>query len=67
MSSRCIRSPAMLDNRSSCASRVACAVNAEVRVVRSLCDGGDGSDAGGVVVGREEVEQDELTKFPMRS
>ena len=70
MSSTCMRLSAMLDNRRRCASRVACDVNAEVRVVRSFwCDdeGGGGSDAGGVVVGGEEVEQDELTKFPMMS
>ena len=48
-------------------SRVVCAANAEVRVIRSLgYDSGDGGggDGEGVVVGREEAEQDELTKFP---
>ena len=61
-----MRLPVMLDNWGRCASWVAC----DVRVVRSLwCDveGGDGSDAGCVVAGGDEVEQDELTKFPMMS
>ena len=55
MSSTCMRLPVMLDNWGRCASWVACDV-----------EGGDGSDAGDFVAGGEEVEQDELTKFPMR-
>lgn len=56
MSSTCMRFPVMLDNWGRCASSVACDV-----------EGGDGSDAGDFVAGGEEVEQDELTKFPMMS
>src|SRR6266702_5268173 len=73
MSSRRMRP----DHRKRFASGAACVANAEVRAHRCLrcsggggCDGGDGGDVGGgggegVVVGREEAEQDELTKLPM--